>query len=115
MHCDFMRVECTTMKGVPDINACNEGVEIWIESKIFYEDHGSPLLEKEQHAWGFRRSFYGGRVWVLAYHEDADLIHCYKHPLTVTPARGYLRITSARTQLTIPRHEPLALQKLFLL
>lgn len=99
-----MRVENLTMQGVPDINCCWDGKEIWIESKIYYPEHNSPLLEPEQHAWGFRRTHNGGKVWVLALH--GEVIHAYKHKLVVELAASkYVRIKGAQVQFTFNRKD----------
>lgn len=99
---DFMRVENYTMLGVPDINCCYGGQEIWIESKIYYPAHDSPLLEPEQYAWGYRRTVNGGLVWVLALH--GERIIAYRHKLSVEPAATkYVRIKECAKLLTIPQ------------
>jgi hypothetical protein len=106
---DYMRVENITMQGVPDINCCWEGNEIWIESKIYYPKHKSPLLEPEQYAWGTRRTMNGGTVWVLALDVETDLIYAYRHRLIIEPAATkYVRILSASVRVTIPKGDLLS-------
>lgn len=101
---DYMRIENTTMQGVPDINCCWDGREIWIESKIYYPDYESPLLEKEQFAWGFRRTHNGGTVWVLALW--GETIMAYRHKLVIEPVKSkYLRIVNAQVVMNIPRRD----------
>lgn len=62
--------------GIPDLNVCFEGKEIWIELKVF--DLDIVLLRKEQYAWGMRRSAMGGNVFILCRHSDH--IWVWKYP-----------------------------------
>lgn len=48
--------------GVPDTNACHDGVEWWIEYKA--TGSGRVVLRPLQVAWINRRVRAGGRVWV---------------------------------------------------
>lgn len=72
---DYMRVENITMSGVPDINICKSGLDVWVESKVLGRE---VLLRKEQFAWGMRRATVGGQVWVLA--DAQDYIIAWKFP-----------------------------------
>ena len=87
----IQRIETTTGNGVPDINWCNDGNEIWIETKI--EKTGSALLEKEQFAWGMRRQVCGGRVVVISCRWD-NMLKIWKFPLRVEQHGKYLKIIS---------------------
>jgi hypothetical protein len=53
--------------GVPDTNACHEGVEWWIEYKA--TGTGRVVLRPLQVAWISRRMRAGGRVWVAVRHQ----------------------------------------------
>lgn len=63
--CDFQRIETgSTGLGIPDLNVCHEGQDVWIELKIVKgrQVHLSP----QQVAWHFRRWRAGGRTFILA-------------------------------------------------
>ena len=56
-----------TSLGIPDDNACHEGVEFWVEYKATRAGSDSHLLSTfrpEQVAWLLRRHRAGGRVFV---------------------------------------------------
>jgi hypothetical protein len=67
------RVENVVMAGMPDINFCAEGVEVWIEMKSPTEPKrdGTPLfgsnhrLSIDQENWFLRQCTAGGRGFVL--------------------------------------------------
>lgn len=90
---DVMRIECTTMNGVPDFNVCYLGTEAWIESKVMSR---GLLLRKEQYAWGHRRAGAGGDVFVIGWDQTTDMIRIWKFPqITATAYDGkYVRVTS---------------------
>lgn len=52
-----------TGRGIPDINGCLDGVEVWVENKI--TDGWQVPLRPEQIGWIHRRARAGGRVFVL--------------------------------------------------
>ena len=61
----FQRIETGgTGKGIPDVNFCWKGIEVWIELKIVKGKR--ILLAPEQVAWMFRRTKVGGRCWIMA-------------------------------------------------
>lgn len=64
------RIENTAGSGVPDINCCLGGREIWIECKI-----NQPLLRPFQWAWINRRVNVGGKVFVIVERETCFLIY----------------------------------------
>ena len=77
--CDIQRIETSTGSGVPDLNVCYEGKEVWVELKA-----NNKLLRKEQHAWAMRRAHHYGRVFCLA--KIGDKIHVHFYPeVTVKP------------------------------
>ena len=60
----WQRVETGgTGRGIPDINGCLDGVEVWIENKA--TDGWTAGLRPEQVGWIDRRARAGGRVFVL--------------------------------------------------
>ena len=67
---DFQRIESWTGTGIPDANACKDGVESWIECKDVDEPKRLSTLIKhhkvkpEQIAWELRRRKAGGRTFV---------------------------------------------------
>lgn len=63
--CDVTRVENSISSGMPDINACINGVEFWIETKIM-DPKCRTLLRPYQYAWIMRRSVAMGRVFVIS-------------------------------------------------
>lgn len=52
-----------TMKGVPDSNACSDGVEFWVESKSC-KSGWKPRIDPFQVSWHERRLRMGGRTFV---------------------------------------------------
>ena len=67
------RIESTIGSGIPDINACSNGIELFIELKVF---HGNDLhFRSSQRAWILRRLSVGGRVLVLTRRDDCLLIY----------------------------------------
>lgn len=65
------RIENTAGSGVPDINCCWNGIEIWIECKM-----REPLLRPFQWAWINRRVRAGGNVFVIVERETCFLVYC---------------------------------------
>lgn len=82
---DYLRIETTTTNGVPDINICLEGPEVWVESKVC---EGPVLLRKEQFAWGIRRSHCGGKVFLLAFRNSDRVIRAWQYPFISAKPRG---------------------------
>lgn len=63
--CDSQRIETgSTGRGIPDVNLCWMGRDIWVELKIVMGSRVS--LRPEQVAWAYRRTKAGGTVWILA-------------------------------------------------
>ena len=61
---DWMRVENGQMMlGVPDVNGCRGGVEVWLELKA--TDAWAVVVRPEQCGWAERRMRSGGRVFLL--------------------------------------------------
>lgn len=74
--CHVQRIETVTSSGVPDLNLCWRGKEVWAELKVL--PHDNVLLRKEQYAWGIRRSKAGGNVIVLNLIEERDVLEVYR-------------------------------------
>lgn len=87
---DICRIETTTMGGMPDLNVCCRGIEVWIELKCFVG--GRVLLRPQQNAWLHRRAWSGGRCYVVARHESGD--HVWKPPFGTAPHGKYLQIVT---------------------
>lgn len=85
------RIENTTSSGVPDLNMCCQGREVWIELKVKLKQ--GILLRKEQYAWLHKRGDAMGTGMVVVKDGDDFEIHL-GHLLTIEPYSGYLRITS---------------------
>lgn len=93
---DIMKVQATTMSGVPDLNACRDGVEVWIEMKLVTSK--GVLLRPEQWAWGHRRSAFGGRVFVMAVSLDRLYTHVFTFPhIIAEPCGKYVKIVNGTT------------------
>ncbi len=65
---DVQRIENTFDRGIPDMNICFEGCELWIEMKSVKANKVS--LRAEQMAWHARRIKHGGTVLTGAYHQN---------------------------------------------
>lgn len=93
---DAISIENTTSRGVPDVNLCYHGREMWCELKLFVG--GRVLIRPEQFAWGMRRSNHGGNVLLLALHPNKR-IHVFAYPLTVQQHGKYLSAMSLNTSV----------------
>lgn len=61
-----------TGRGIPDFNACCDGVEFWVELKVV--NAGKKIgLRPEQVGWLIKRSKTGGRCFVLVRTPDAEI------------------------------------------
>jgi len=61
-----------TGRGIPDFNACDDGVEYWVELKVV--NSGKKIgLRPEQIGWLVKRSMHGGRCFVLVRTPDAQI------------------------------------------
>lgn len=62
------RIENTAGTGISDVTACSDGIEIWIELKVF---HGKKLhFRTSQRVWITNRLGVGGIVWIVARNGD---------------------------------------------
>jgi Holliday junction resolvase len=62
---DCQRIETgSTGLGIPDLNVCHKGREIWIELKIVKGRRVK--LSPEQIAWHHRRNRAGGETYIIA-------------------------------------------------
>jgi|TARA_Y100000114_G_scaffold85727_1_gene79229 Holliday junction resolvase len=65
-----------TGRGIPDFNACCEGVEFWVELKVV--NSGNKIgLRPEQAGWLLKRAKHGGKCFVLVRTPKAE-IYLYK-------------------------------------
>ena len=84
---DHQRLEVSTSRGVPDVNACYRGCEIWMELKV--SNKGQCELRKEQYAWGTRRAKQGnGLVYVMFLDLKDQHIDIWQFPFTVAATNG---------------------------
>ena len=69
----WQRIEVGSLgTGVPDVNACWQGKEVWIELKL--GSLQSINLSPQQCAWHMRRANAGGVSWILSYdHSKREL------------------------------------------
>ncbi len=64
----WQRIESgLTASGIPDLNGCLNGQEIWVELKKVVGRQVK--LTPYQVGWLVRRSLAGGRTWILARHQ----------------------------------------------
>lgn len=62
-HFDWTTVEIgLASRGVPDLNGCFAGIEVWVELKQCA--HWRILVRPEQVGWAERRAEHGGRTFV---------------------------------------------------
>jgi hypothetical protein len=59
---DWQSIDVTSGRGVPDSNACYDGIELWIEHKATKGQR--VIVRPEQVAWIERRLRHGGRVFI---------------------------------------------------
>lgn len=65
----WQSIETTTGRGVPDVNLCYRGTELWMELKVGKKPE--PILRPEQFAWAIRRFTAGGNCCIVML-EDND-------------------------------------------
>ena len=59
----LVRIESNTINGIPDVNACINGLEFWIELKA--NDAKNYGLSKYQINWHLKRHKCGGHSFIL--------------------------------------------------
>ena len=65
----WQRIELSYMPGIPDLNGCYEGVEIWIELKVVRR--GKKInLTRPQVNWIKKRTKAGGRTLIMVLKDD---------------------------------------------
>lgn len=90
---DVARIESVVGSGVPDVNICYNGCEIWVELKVL--DPKRVLLRPEQYAWGMRRSNNGGSCFVVCKDIQNPVIHIWQYPhIECLPSGKYARIVT---------------------
>jgi hypothetical protein len=103
--CDITPIETSTSRGVPDLNLCRQGVEIWVELKLFVS--GRVLLRPEQYAWGLRRHHHGGRVFIVALH-SSGIVHVWTPEYAfATPHGKYVAISGLNRSADIKNPDAL--------
>lgn len=61
----FVRIESSTINGIPDVNACMDGNEFWLELKS--NDAKNYGISKYQINWFLKRNRSGGKSFILHY------------------------------------------------
>ena len=61
----FVRIESSTINGIPDVNACMDGNEFWLELKS--NDAKNYGISKYQINWFLKRHRSGGKAFILHY------------------------------------------------
>lgn len=84
-HVHWQRVENAVGVGAFDVNGCHLGKEFWLELKIGVP----PLLRFTQYAWGNRRHREGGRLFLLSYKKETELLYLYKPIFTVKESTAF--------------------------
>lgn len=59
----FTRIESSTQNGIPDVNACKNGSECWLELKC--NSAKNLGLSKYQMVWIMNRTKAGGRIFIM--------------------------------------------------
>lgn len=87
------RIETVAGSGIPDLNMCYEGVEVWVETKVV---HSKTMVEvrPSQVAWHLQRHMHGGRTFfmirvfrdiMLVQGKDAQLLRDHEKDITQFP------------------------------
>ena len=71
----WTRIESWSSPGVPDVNACTDFGEFWIELKVIKNNRVK--LSPHQIAWHVTRARYGGRSYILAREAGRDPLHLF--------------------------------------
>lgn len=72
-HIQLIESEATSA-GVPDINICKDGKEIWVELKSGYLSKNS--IKPGQYIWHIKRQQANGVTWIV-HRDDSGLIKVY--------------------------------------
>ena len=71
----FTRVESSTQNGIPDVNACKNNSECWLELKC--NSAKNLGLSKYQIVWIVNRTKAGGRIFIINRPLSQDAIKIY--------------------------------------
>lgn len=69
----YTAIENSISSGIPDISACIEGKDIWIELKIMHGNH--VLIRPSQVNWIRAHHKAGGLSWVLSHDKHAPRLY----------------------------------------
>ena len=72
-HIQLIESEATST-GIPDINACKGGKEVWIELKSGYLSKTS--IKPGQFVWHIKRNQAGGTTWIVQRY-DGGIVKVY--------------------------------------
>ena len=69
----YQRMELSEASGIPDLNICWKGFDVWVELKIFDHSGNKVDFRPEQVSWIHKRVEAGGFVYILAYDNKANI------------------------------------------
>ena len=69
-HIQLIESEATSA-GVPDVNLCHNGIEVWVELKSGRLSTSS--IKPGQYMWHTKRTQAGGTTWVVQRDEDGNI------------------------------------------
>jgi hypothetical protein len=88
-----VRIENVAEAGIPDVNICYFGIDVWVETKV--AKMRQVMLRPEQHAWMTRRAVAGGCCFVVSKIPEAPVLHIWQYPkIEVVPCGKYARIVN---------------------
>lgn len=88
------------IRGVPDVNGCDDGVEFWIEGKSIREGETRVRFERGQVAWLVAGAHAGRRCFVLVRRSDEILL--YRGSAALSLSRDGICSTSPLLRLCRP-------------
>jgi hypothetical protein len=72
----LFRIESSTINGIPDVNACIDGKEFWIELKC---NRGKNIgISKYQFVWHLKRNKCGGKCFILHLHSKERRLEVFE-------------------------------------
>lgn len=106
----WSRIENVAGTGIPDVEGCCRGKQVWVELKMF---HGKQLsIRTSQVAWQMKRIKAGGRVFFIARRGDELLVYTSRAILEYVTAPGNAKLGPDQKSLLFSPPDALALLKL---
>ena len=89
---DIIRIESSASNGIPDLNFCHEGFDVWMELKILHGDR--IYLERFQSQFHVRRNRAGGKSIIFAADPKRIKVLRLSDPLALSKAidKGKFRV-----------------------